>query len=204
MVKNKLTDRQRQIYEFIRDHITQFGAPPTIREIGRKMNISSTNGVRQHLTAIIKKGYLKKQDHIARGIELVEAVARDIKRLPIVGTVPAGNPIDAIENMEGEIAFDASFLPKSDSFSLKVIGDSMVNAGILDGDIVIVQKQDTAQTGEIVVAVIGDEATVKRYYPDGETIRLQPENDAFDPIIISKNSPDFSIAGKVVGLIRKI
>ena len=204
MTKRKLTEKQETVLQFIKNHISNHGSAPTIREIGRYMKISSTNGVRLHINALIKKGFLKKNKHIARGLELTTQLAHDIKRLPLVGSVPAGLPIDAIENIEGEIAFDASFLPKGESFSLKVVGDSMQDAGILDGDIVLVQKQQVALRGEIIVALIGDEATVKRYFPEGDNIRLQPENDDFQPIIVNKQSPEFRIAGKVVGLIRRI
>lgn len=200
----KLTDRQKKVLEFIKNQITNHGSSPTIREIGKHMNIKSTNGVRLHLSALLKKGYIKKHKFIARGIELTQNLSLDIQKLPLVGSVPAGLPIDAIENIEGEFAFDSSFLPKGESFTLKVIGESMINAGIFNNDIVVVQKQKTASKGEIIVAIIGDEATVKRYYPENNIIRLKPENDIFDDIIIDKNSPEFSIAGKVVGLIRKI
>ena len=203
MKKIKLTERQKTVLEFIRNQISNHGSSPTIREIGKFMKISSTNGVRMHVNALIKKGFLKKNEHIARGLELTTQISREIKKLPIVGSVPAGLPIDAIENIEGELALDASFLPKGNSFSLKVMGDSMKNAGILNGDIVIVQKQNTSNQGEIIVAIIGDEATVKRYFKEDTHIKLQPENDSFEPIIIDNNSPEFRIAGKVVGLIRK-
>jgi repressor LexA len=203
MVKTKLTDRQRKVLEFIKEKISAHGSSPTIREIGKYMKISSTNGVRLHIKALIKKGYLKKTNFIARGLEVTDMVIADIRKLPLVGTVPAGMPIDAIENIEGEYAFDSSFLPKGDSFSLKVSGDSMRDAGILDSDIVLVQKQQIARKGEIVVAIIGDEATVKRYIPEGNRIILKPENDDYDSIIVDKRSPEFKIAGKVVGLIRK-
>jgi len=203
-MKKTLTDKQRLVLEFIENQILHKGHSPTIREIGKKFGISSTNGVRTHLTALIKKGYLKKENFISRGLELTRSIAADIGRVPLVGSVPAGQPIDAIENIEGDIALDLSFLPSGDSFSLYVKGDSMRDAGIFDGDLVLVKKQAVAQKGDIVVAVINGEATVKRYYPEGKKIRLQPANDAFEPIIVSKKSGEFRIAGKVVGLMRKI
>ena len=203
-MKKKLTEKQNQVLQFIRDQISAHGSAPTIREIGKYMGITSTNGVRLHLTALIKKGYLKKQQFIARGLELTSSIATDIRQVPVVGSVPAGSPIDAIENVEGEIALDASFAPRGDSFTLRVTGDSMRDAGILDGDLVLVQKQQVARKGDIVVAIIGDEATVKRYYPEGRQVRLQPENDDYDPIIVDKRSREFRIAGKVVGLMRKL
>ena len=203
MSGEKLTERQRIIFEYIERLITTRGFSPTIREIGHQFKISSTNGVRGHLQALVKKGYLKKNDYLSRGLELVRPLTEGIVRLPLVGTVPAGAPIDAIENIEGEIAVDLSFLPKGDSFTLRVVGDSMIDAGIHDGDMVIVQKQATARKGEIVVAIIGEEATVKRYFPEGNRIRLQPENDRLDPIYVNRRSGEFRIAGRVVGLMRR-
>lgn len=203
-MKAELTDKQRAVLEYIEGQLSTNGHPPTIREIGLKFGIRSTNGVRTHLTALIKKGYLRKERNISRGLGLTRNVATNILRVPLVGAVPAGVPIDAIENIEGEIAVDATFLPKGDSFSLRVIGNSMRNAGILDGDLVLVKKQRIAQAGEIVVAIIGGEATVKRYFPEGSRIRLQPENDDFEPIYVDKKSDEFRIAGKVIGLLRRL
>jgi repressor LexA len=203
-MKPELTDKQRTILEYIEEQISRRGHCPTIREIGRQFKITSTNGVRTHLTALIRKGYIKKEQYVSRGLELVRPLVAPSGRLPLVGSVPAGKPIDAIENIEGEIAVDTSFLPKGESFSLRVVGMSMKNAGILDGDIVMVKKQAAAQKGDIVVAILNGEATVKRYIPEGTQIRLQPENDAFEPIIVKKGSGEFRIVGKVVGLLRKM
>jgi len=203
-VKQKLTDRQRAILEYIEALIRERGHSPTIREIGAKFAISSTNGVRTHLNALVKKGYLKKQDYISRGLELARPLASVFGRVPVVGAVPAGLPIDAVENVENEIALDLSFLPKGDSFCLRVSGDSMMGAGIFDGDLVIVRKQAVAESGDIVVAIINGEATVKRYFPGSDRIRLQPENSAFEPIVVKKRSGEFRIAGKVIGLLRRM
>ncbi|MFZ5979253.1 MAG: transcriptional repressor LexA [Candidatus Zixiibacteriota bacterium] len=203
-MKKKLTEKQRLILEYIERQILQKGHSPTVREIGAKFGITSTNGVRTHLIALIKKGYIKKENFISRGLELVKSVAVNIGRVPLVGSVPAGLPIDAIENIEGDIALDLSFLPGGESFSLYVKGDSMQNAGIFNGDLVLVRKQVTAQKGDIIVAIIDGEATVKRYFPEGTRVRLQPENEAYEPIIVNKKSGEFRIAGKVVGLMRKI
>lgn len=189
---------------FIEDQITTHGTPPTIREIATQFNFVSTNAVRTHLSALIKKGYLKKQASLSRGISLTRDFTLNTGRIPLVGSVPAGVPIDAIENIEGELALDLSFVPKGEAFSLRVVGDSMRGAGIFDGDLVIVKKQAVAQKGEIVVALINGEATVKRYHPDGDTVRLLPENESFQPIIVSRRSGEFSLAGKVVGLVRKM
>jgi len=203
MTKPELTDRQREILEYIEGEIVDRGHSPTIREIGGRFGISSTNGVRAHLVALVKKGYLKKQDFISRGLELTRTLASQIGRVPLVGSVPAGQPIDSAENIEGEIALDLSFMPKGETFSLTVTGDSMVNAGILNGDVVIVKKQAVANAGQIVVAIVDGEATVKRYFPEGKRIRLQPENGAYEPILVDKKSGDFRIAGRVVGLLRR-
>lgn len=204
MVKEVLTRRQKEIFEYIEEMITEAGKSPTIREIGEKFNISSTNGVRAHLEALMKKGYIRRQKLISRGIDLVRSLSGPVKRVPVVGSVPAGAPITAIENIEGELAVDTSFLPSGETFTLRVTGDSMRDAGIFDGDYVLVKRQETANKGEIVVAIIGEEATVKRYFPDGDKIRLQPENETFEPIWVDRFSPEFSIAGKVVGLMRRI
>ena len=203
-MKTELTDKQRSVLLYIEEQISCKGHCPTIREIGGRFKITSTNGVRTHLSALIRKGYLKKEQYISRGLELVRPMAGPVGRLAIVGSVPAGKPIDAIENIEGEIAVDSTFLPKGESFSLRVTGMSMKNAGILDGDIVMVKKQSAAQKGDIVVAILNGEATVKRYIPESTQIRLQPENDEFEPIIVKKGSGEFRIVGKVVGLLRKM
>ncbi|MEW5922599.1 MAG: transcriptional repressor LexA [Candidatus Zixiibacteriota bacterium] len=204
MVRESLTRRQREILEYIENMISEVGKSPTIREIGRKFNISSTNGVRAHLEALMKKGYIRRQELISRGIELVRSLSGPIRKVPLVGAVPAGNPIDAIENVEGEFAVDTSFLPSGETFTLRVQGDSMKNAGIFDGDYVLVKKQKDAAPGDIVVAIIGEEATVKRYQPKSGRIMLMPENEAYEPIVVDRNSPQFQIAGKVVGLMRRL
>lgn len=155
------------------------------------------------MVALIKKGYLKKTELISRGLTLASRISEGVTRIPLLGSAPAGQPIDAIENVEGEFAVDNSFLPKGESFTLTVKGDSMKNAGILDGDIVVVKKQPDANPGEIVVALINGEATIKRYFKEGGRIRLQPENDSFKPILVTEDSGEFQIAGKVVGLMRR-
>lgn len=205
--KARLTKRQGEILEFIRQRITRGGQPPTIREIGSKFGIKSTNGVRGHLSALIHKGFLRKQALVSRGLGLSDgfSASPSVGRVPLVGSVPAGVPIDAVENIEGEVAVDFTFLPQGDCFTLRVQGDSMKDAGIFDGDLILVRKQDQADRGEIVVAVINGEATVKRFFPgeDGR-IRLQPENASFKPIVVSHSDGDFHLAGKVVGLLRRI
>lgn len=202
-MREALTDRQRKILEYIERRITEDRQSPTIREIGAQFGITSTNGVRAHLEVLIRKGYLKKEGFISRGLELTRRLSGPIRRIPLVGAVPAGNPIDSAENIESEFALDKGFLPSGETFSLKIKGDSMRDAGILDGDFVLVTKQETAKSGEIVVAIINGEATVKRYFPEGARIRLQPENDDYQPILVGKKSGEFRLAGKVIGLLRR-
>ncbi len=199
-----LTARQHDVYRYIEERINHDGQPPTIREIGERFGISSTNGVRALLQALIKKGYIEKAAAVSRGIRLIKESVADAVMIPLVGQVPAGQPMLAEDNITERIVVDKSFVPSGDLFTLRVKGESMKNAGIFDGDFVLVRKQSSANAGEIVVAVIGDEATVKRFYPEKKHIRLQPENEAFGPIIIEKNAPGFYLAGKVVGLMRRM
>jgi len=200
----KLTERQKQILNFIEEKIVSSGMPPTIREIGRRFNITSTNGVRSILDALEAKGFIRRQKLLSRGIEIANRGIVNLSRVPLVGAVPAGLPITAIENREGEIAVDVSFLPSDDVFCLRVKGESMINAGIYDGDLVLVEKDVSPMKGDIVVAVIGEEATVKKFYLEKGRVRLEPENEAFGPIIIEQNTPGFYIAGRVVGLMRRM
>ena len=206
-MKKELTPRQREIYEFIRSEILRKGCPPTYREIGEQFGIRSTNGVKRSLDALFKKGYLERKPMVSRGLELMEKLPVEkndvIKEIPIVGRVAAGEPIVAEENLEGVINVDASLFRGEGHFALHVNGDSMKNVGIYDGDIVIARQQSTAQKGEIVVAIIGDEATVKRYVPKNGDVMLMPENEDYEPIVISRASQDLRIAGKVTGLMRK-
>ncbi len=204
MTKSQLTNRQKQIYNFISDRIRRAGSPPTIREIGQRFAISSTNGVRSILDALITKGYIRKKPGISRGLELNEDQISSYRTVPLVGSVPAGLPLLAEENSEGMYAVDESFLPTGDVFMLRVSGESMIEAGINDGDFVLVKKQEQAEAGEIVVAVIGGEATVKRYRPTQDAVILEPANSAFAPIEVSRDSGEFYLAGKVVGLMRRM
>jgi repressor LexA len=200
----KLTNRQRQILECISDMINKKGFPPTIREIGDKFKFKSTNATRSVLTALSKKGYIKRKPLVSRGIELLRQAKASFSIVPLIGRVSAGIPILAVENIEGNFAIDKSFLPDRESFFLKVVGDSMKDAGILEGDYVLARCQEIANKGDIVVAIIGDEATVKKYFPEKNRIRLEPANSQYGPIIVEKNTPDFRIAGKVVGLLRRM
>ncbi|MBI3872458.1 MAG: transcriptional repressor LexA [candidate division Zixibacteria bacterium] len=199
-----LTDRQRRIYEYLRDRIQTDGRPPTVREICEQFGISSTNGVSEALDVLEKKGYIRKTPFLSRAIELTETVSTNVQPVPIVGRVAAGMPILAVENIDGHVAVDKAFLPSGEVFSLRVAGESMRDEGIKDGDLVLVKKQDTARKGEIVVAVIGEEATVKKFYPERHRVRLEPANSLFGPIIVDRNAPGFFIAGVVVGLLRRM
>ena len=212
-MKNTLTDRQKDILNFIEQFRSENGYPPTLREIGRKFEISSTFGVKRHLDALVKKGYIAVESNASRGISYLRhefdntalkvIASEDIfTKIPIVGRVAAGTPILAIENIEGSLVIDPSFLKKSgEHFALKVRGDSMIEAGIFDGDFVIVSSRKEALNGEIIVAMVGDEVTVKSYENKLNKVRLIPQNKNYSPILIDSKS-DFSILGKVSGVIR--
>jgi repressor LexA len=201
----ELTERQRELWEYIRESIETKGLPPTIREIGKRFRITSTNGVRAILSSLAKKGYIKRKPKVSRGIELVGRFNKGLQvRIPVLGRISAGLPVLAVENIEGTIAVDGNMFSGGDIFSLRVQGDSMIDAGIFDGDYVIARQQKGAQKGDIVVAIIGEEATVKKYYPENGKVKLEPANSNFKPIMIDKKSPEFFIAGKVIGLLRKM
>jgi repressor LexA len=212
-MKNTLTDRQRDILSFIEQFRRESGYPPTLREIGKKFGISSTFGVKRHLDALVKKGYIAVESNASRGISFrrneFEPSANSIvspenifNKIPVVGRVAAGTPILAIENIEGSLVVDPSFLKKSEEyFALKVRGDSMIEAGIFDGDFVIVSSRKEALNGEIIVAMVGDEVTVKTYENKSNKITLIPQNKNYSPILIDDKS-DFSVLGKVSGVIR--
>jgi repressor LexA len=206
----ELTRRQKEVLDFISEMTEKNGFPPTIREIGKKFKIASTNGVRAILSALSVKGYIRRKPLLSRGIEVLRSVSSSIGRVkpalvsvPLLGRISAGLPVLAVENVEGSIGIDRTLFPGDGIFFLKVVGDSMRDAGILNGDYVLAQQQNTADKGEIVVAMIGDEATVKRYFPEKNKVRLEPANPEFGPIIVEKRTPDFFIAGKVIGLLRK-
>ena len=205
-MRKKLTARQQEIYDFIAQVIRNQGYPPTIREIMEAFGIASTNGVRTTLSALEKKGYIRRTAKLSRSIELTDyqdaSLSGDVREVPVIGRVAAGEPILAMENIESTLAVDAGFVPRGDVFALKVEGDSMRDAGILDGDFVLARHQESAHQGEIVVAVIGEEATVKRYYREGSRVKLMPENEAYQPIVVGKSHESFRIAGKIVGLMR--
>lgn len=204
-MKPKLTARQQEMLDYIEHETSATGVPPSIRQIGTALGISSTNGVRLHLQALQKKGYIRRSQRTSRGIVSLNRLSTaasprhsTIVDIPILGRVAAGTPIMATENHEGSLSLDASLIKNQESFALRVNGDSMINAGILDGDIVVVRLQQGADNGDIVVARMGEEATVKRFYREKDAIRLQPENPSMAPIY----STDVEICGKVIALVR--
>ena len=207
-MKRILTKRQQDILDFIESFMQRRGYPPTLREIGSEFGIKSTNGVRVNLAALEKKQYIKRRPWLSRGIEIVDVpkvqqTEVEIDYVPVIGKVAAGEPIFAAENIEGMLAVDNSFLPTKKVFALKVKGDSMKNVGILDGDYVLARRQHTANPGEFIVFIVGDEITVKRFDTKGDKVYLIPENENYETRIIEKKSSDLQIAGKVVGLLRK-
>ncbi|KPL19724.1 MAG: hypothetical protein AMJ92_01935 [candidate division Zixibacteria bacterium SM23_81] len=200
-----LTTRQKQALDFIAESARERGCPPTIREIGDALGISSTNGVRYVLDALVRKGHIRRRPNISRGIELVTGhLPNNLRAVPVVGRVAAGEPILAQENIEEYFFLDSSFLTSGEIFALRVKGESMMDAGILDGDIVFARQQPSAERGDIVVAIIGEEATVKRFYPENGRVRLEPANSSYGPIVVDSGTPGFHIAGRVVGLIRRV
>ena len=210
-MKKPLTERQQEILLFIEQFRESVGYPPTLREIGKKFAISSTFGVKRHLDALVKKGYLIIESNASRGITSVRNdedkpkynYGNDVfAKVPIVGRVAAGSPITAIENIEGSVIVDPAFIKKAEnSFALRVKGDSMINSGIFENDLVIVTPNKNPVNGEIVVAMLDDEVTVKTFENKNNKIRLIPSNDNYQPIEITTNR-EFSIVGKVVGVVR--
>jgi len=207
-MKNELTERQENIYQFIKDFIDFNSYPPTYREIGTHFNIASTFGVKRHIDALIKKGFLNIGENSSRTISITEnslsskIINADTIEIPIIGRVAAGQPILAEENIEGTINIQASLInSKANCFALKVKGDSMINAGIFEGDVVIINPQKDANNGEIIVAMIENEATLKRFERKNGNISLIPENDNYSPINVH-NLDNFSIIGKALGVFR--
>lgn len=202
MAYGKITDKQSQILEYIKSEILNKGYPPSVRDICQAVDLKSTSSVHSHLESLEKNGYIRRDPTKPRTIEILDdnfnLVRREVVNVPIVGTVAAGQPILAIENIENYFPIPAEYMPNEETFMLKVKGESMINAGILDGDTILVKRQNYAKNGDMVVALIEDSATVKTFYKEDGHIRLQPENDYMDPIIL----PDVEIIGKVFGVFR--
>lgn len=202
MAQGKITTKQSEILEYIKKEIISKGYPPAVREICEAVNLKSTSSVHSHLETLEKNGYIRRDPTKPRAIEIIDdtfnLTRREVVNVPIVGTVAAGSPILAVENIQNYIPIPSEFMPNQDTFILTVKGDSMTNAGILNGDQILVAKQSTARNGEIVVALLNDSATVKTFYKEKGHYRLQPENDTMEPIIVD----EVSILGKVFGVFR--
>ena len=197
------TERQRRILEVIEEFRAERGYPPSVREIGERVGLSSSSTIHAHLKTLERRGYITRDPTKPRALrsEMASANPPDTVVMPVIGRVAAGLPITAQENVEGEFVLPASFAPRSsESFMLRVQGDSMVGAAILDGDLILVRPQRNAENGEIVVAMVDDEATVKRFYKEDGRIRLQPENPEMEPIFAS----DVTVIGRVEAVVRKI
>jgi len=214
---NSLNKREKAILKFIEKHISANGYPPSVREIGKAVDLRSTATVHGYLSALEMKGYIKKENQKGRTLKLIKGGADDsqgtqevigknaysqkeLVDVPVIGKITAGEPILAVENVTDTFPIPIDFVGNSESFMLTVRGESMIEAGILNGDYILVRKQNTATNGEIVVALIEDEATVKTFYKEKDHVRLQPENSTMDPIIV----PNCEILGKVIGVFRKM
>ena len=202
MTYGKISKKQQEILEYIKAEILNRGYPPAVREICEAVKLKSTSSVHAHLETLEKNGYIRRDPTKPRAIEIVDEnfnlTRREMVNVPIVGKVAAGEPILAVENIENYFPIPAEFMPNEPTFILQVQGESMINAGILDGDYVLVQQQPTANDGDMVVALVDDSATVKTFYKENGYYRLQPENDFMDPIIVS----EVMIMGKVIGTFR--
>lgn len=203
MAHGKISEKQREILEYIKEEIMKRGYPPAVREICDAVNLKSTSSVHSHLETLEKNGYIRRDPTKPRAIEICDdnfyKVRQEVTSLPVIGTVAAGTPILAEQNIDSYFPVPAEFIPNGEpSFVLKVKGDSMINAGIFSGDQIFVQCCNSARNGDMVVALIDDSATVKTFYHEGDHIRLQPENDDMEPIIVK----DCTILGKVFGVFR--
>ena len=202
MAQGKISSKQKEILEYIKSQILERGFPPSVRVICEAVHLKSTSSVHSHLETLEKNGYIRRDPTKPRAIEILDDsfnfMRREMVNVPIVGRVAAGEPILAEQNIEEYFPIPTEFMPNKQTFMLKVRGESMINAGILDGDLVLVEEQKTARNGEMIVALIEDGATVKTFYKEEGVIRLQPENDTMDPIIV----PDCQILGKVIGVFR--
>lgn len=200
-----LSPRQRQILEFIRSEVMKKGYPPSVREVGQAVGLSSSSTVHAHLGKLEEKGYIRRDPTKPRAIELLdrangEQIRKDIVQVPVVGRVTAGAPILAVENIDDYFPMPKEFAGDGETFMLKVRGNSMIEAGIFDSDYVVVRRQSHAENGDIVVALLEDEATVKRFFRETNHVRLQPENPHMQPILVR----DVQILGKVIGVFRKL
>lgn len=202
MAQGKISSKQKEILEYIKSQILERGFPPAVRDICEAVHLKSTSSVHSHLETLEKNGYIRRDPTKPRAIEILDDsfnfTRREMVNVPIVGHVAAGEPLLAEQNIEDYFPIPMEFMPNHQTFMLKVQGESMINAGILNGDYVLVEERKTARNGEMIVALVEDGATVKRFYKEEGIIRLQPENDTMDPIIV----PDCTILGKVIGVFR--
>ena len=202
MAYGKISKKQSEILEYIKSQIINKGYPPSVRDICEAVNLKSTSSVHSHLETLEKNGYIRRDPTKPRAIEIMDdsfnLSRREVVNVPMVGTVAAGQPILAQEHIEGYFPIPAEYMPNTDCFMLKVKGESMINAGIFDGDYIMVRQQNVASNGEMIVALVDDSATVKTFYKENGHYRLQPENDSMDPIIVD----DVQILGKVCGVFR--
>ena len=202
MAYGRITHKQSEILEYIKSQILNKGYPPSVRDICSAVNLKSTSSVHAHLESLEKNGYIRRDPPKPRTIEIIDdnfnLTRREMVNVPVLGQVAAGEPILAVDNITGYFPIPSEFMPNEETFILTVKGDSMINIGIYNGDQIVVEKCNTAENGEIIVALIDDSATVKRFYKENGHIRLQPENDFMDPIIVD----DCMILGKVIGLMR--
>jgi repressor LexA len=206
-----LTDRQEAIYNYLLEYIDERGYPPAIRDIMRHFGFRSPKAAADHLAALERKGFIRRAPELSRAIEVQARTAPAARarraravEVPLVGRIAAGEPLLAEENIEEVMTVDANLLPAEGSFLLRVVGDSMIDAHIVEGDYILVKPQDDAEPGEIVVALIGNEATVKRFFPEGDRVRLQPENPRHKPILVEQDDDEFRIVGKVIGVLRRL
>jgi repressor LexA len=200
----KLTNRQKDVLDYIKSYVAEHGYPPAVREIGNALGLNSPATIQSHINALKSKGYIKKTNSKYRTLEIVgtnEYLNEDVAQVPLLGKITAGSPIEAIETPNEYFSLPAYLIPKKEEvFTLKVSGESMINAGIFDGDIIIVQRQNIARNGDIIVAMTDEnEVTLKTFYKENGYIRLQPENNTMKPIIL----PNCTILGKAIGLYRK-
>jgi repressor LexA len=199
---SQLTDRQQQVYDFLTLFLDRNGYPPTLQEIAKHLHVSGNLGVLRHLKALEREGLIKRNPGSSRSIVLLDRAGDGSVALPLLGMVRAGQPQLAVEEVEAHIAVDRSLVKGENSFLLRVKGDSMIEAHIVEGDLAVVRPQSTAENGEIVVAMVDGEATLKRFFHEGDHIRLQPENSGLEPILVAADTQDVTIVGKVTGLCR--
>ena len=201
---NELTARQKELFDFLKEFFLEKGFPPTLREMASHFGLKGPRGPQKTLNILERKGYIRKIPGESRAIEILGFSSSNIISIPIVGRVRAGDPILAIENIEGYFNLDRSFASSKDVFLLRVQGDSMIDAHIQDGDFALVKPQSNAENGEIVVALIEDEATIKRIFTERDLIRLEPANPDMEPIVVKKGEKNITIVGKVIGIFRKL